>query len=409
MVADGLKGDEAIERLVLEWPLAVALEAAINLEDPEGAGPLLAGLARAVPALEPRAHAVLVWARRARDVTEAMSRLVGRSRAMDEVRTATWRAVFTDDVRKALALRAPHKMSVLITGESGTGKELIARTIAAGRPRDEKSRLAPYVALNIAGVEPSLVNSALFGHARGSFTGATEERAGVFQAASGGVLFLDEIGDASPAVQVRLLRTLQEGTVRPVGAEHELPVTVRVVAATNRDLARRSERAGRFRRDLLERLSVLRVHAPPLRERLEDVPELVRQFVGEAVDVGAWPELAEQVRERLDQQTRGYDWPGNVRELKAAVDRVVAGQPARLERDEAAATGRVGPDLVRELGVLPLREVRRRYVEAIVRRAGTKSEAARLLGVDRNTLARILAGERAQKRGSRRARGGGGE
>src|SRR5581483_5184571 len=190
------------------------------------------------------------------------------------------------------ALRSPHRLSVLITGESGTGKELIARTVAAARSRDQKGRLAPYVALNIAGVTPSLVNSALFGHVKGAFTGATEERPGVFQAADGGVLFLDEIGDASQAVQVRLLRTLQEGTVRPVGAEAESPVQVRVVAATNRDLARRTRAAGRkkgFRRDLLERLSVLRVHAPPLRERLEDIPELVRQFVAETVDVAAWP------------------------------------------------------------------------------------------------------------------------
>src|SRR5581483_2705989 len=207
----------------------------------------------------------------------------------------------------------------------------------------------------------------------------------------GGVLFLDEIGDASQAVQVRLLRTLQEGTVRPVGAEAESPVQVRVVAATNRDLARRTRAAGRkkgFRRDLLERLSVLRVHAPPLRERLEDIPELVRQFVAETVDVAAWPSLVDDVKERLDRETKGHDWPGNVRELKAAVDRVVAGQPARLERDHGPGGGDV--DLVRELGVLKLDEVRRRYVQAIVRRTGTKLEAAKLLGVDRNTLARIL-------------------
>jgi DNA-binding NtrC family response regulator len=392
VVQGGPRGDESVERLLLEWPLAIALDAAINLEDPDGVRPLLVRLARTVPHLQDRVDAIATWARRARDVTEAMGSLVGRSKAMDEVRTATWRAVFTDDVRKALALRSPHRLSVFITGESGTGKELIARTVAAGRPRDGKGHASPYIALNIAGVAPSLVNSALFGHVRGAFTGATESQKGVFQAADGGVLFLDEIGDASQAVQVRLLRTLQEGTVRPVGAETEAPVHVRVVAATNRVLARRGKKKG-FRRDLLERLSVLRVHAPPLRERLEDVPELVRQFVSETVDVSAWPSLVDDVKARLEAETKNYDWPGNVRELKAAVDRVVAGQPARLAHDEAP-TGVV--NLVRELGILKLHEVRRRYVEAIVQRAGTKSEAAKLLGVDRNTLARILKSEAGQ-------------
>src|SRR5581483_7092991 len=185
VIQGGPRGDEMVEKLLLEWPLAVALEAAINLEDPDGVRPLLARLAREVPHLAPRIDPIATWARRARDVTEAMSGLVGRSKAMDDVRTATWRAVFTDDVRKALALRSPHRLSVLITGESGTGKELIARTVAAARSRDQKGRLAPYVALNIAGVTPSLVNSALFGHVKGAFTGATEERPGVFQAADG--------------------------------------------------------------------------------------------------------------------------------------------------------------------------------------------------------------------------------
>jgi DNA-binding NtrC family response regulator len=392
VVHQGPRGDEAIERLLLEWPLAIGLDAAINLEDQDGVKPLMTKLAKAVPGLDARVAAITTWARRARDVTEAMGCLVGRSKAMDEVRTASWRAVFTDDVRKALALRSPHRLSVLVTGESGTGKELVARTVAAGRPRDEKGHPSPYIALNIAGVTASLVNSALFGHVRGAFTGATETRPGVFQAATGGVLFLDEIGDASQAVQVRLLRTLQEGMVRPVGADAEVGVQVRVVAATNRDLASKRRGRGtktpRFRRDLLERLSVLRVHTPPLRDRLDDVPELVRNFVADTVDVAAWPKLVEDVRERLDRETKGYDWPGNVRELKAAVDRVVAGQPARLDEGAGGTSGDF--DLVRELGILKLDEVRRRYVEAIVRRTGTKLEAAKLLGVDRNTLARIL-------------------
>ncbi|MBX3472242.1 MAG: sigma-54-dependent Fis family transcriptional regulator [Planctomycetes bacterium] len=387
-------GDERLGKALVEWSLALGVHAAINLEDLRATRRAIEAMTTTLPPLRARAGAVFGWARRARDVTEAMAGLVGRSRVMDEVRTQTWRAVFTDDLRKALALRAPHRLSVLITGEPGTGKEIVARTVAAGRgPLDpDGAEPGPYVAVNIASLTPSLASSALFGHVRGAFTGATRERAGLFAAASGGVLFLDEIGDASPEVQVRLLRTLQEGTVRPVGADFERHVEVRVIAATNRDLGGGEDG---FRQDLLERLSVLRVTCPPLRERAEDLPELVGHFVGQEIDLAAWPRIVEDALARLEAETRDYDWPGNVRELRAATNRVIAGQPALLPRRAAPAlpTGpaAAGDAVIAAWGLVSLEEVKRRYAEAVLRGVGgNKSEAARVLGIDRNTLARYV-------------------
>jgi DNA-binding NtrC family response regulator len=393
----GEPGEERLRKALLEWSLALGVHAAINLEDLKATRRAIEGMAQALAPLRPRAGAIFAWARRARDVTEAMAGLVGRSPVMDAMRTQTWRAVFTDDLRKALALRAPHRLSVLITGEPGTGKEIVARTIAAGRgPLDpDGAEPGPYLAVNIASLTPSLASSALFGHVRGAFTGATREHAGLFVAASGGVLFLDEIGDAPPEVQVRLLRTLQEGTVRPVGADIERNVEVRVIAATNRDLGAGD---GSFRQDLLERLSVLTVTCPPLREREEDIPELVRHFVGAEIDVSAWPTIVDDVLERLRRETKGVPWHGNVRELRAATNRVLAGQPALLPRSPAAlaalkpSTPAAAADAVMSAwGLLPLEEVKRRYAEAALRHVGgNKSEAARVLGIDRNTLARYV-------------------
>lgn len=383
--------DELIGRALLEWSLALSLHAAINLSDLKATRRAIDELAGSLPAVASRAGALFAWSRRARDVTEALAQLVGRSPLMDELRTQTWRAVFTDDVRKALALKAPHRLSVLITGEPGTGKEIVARTIAAGRASldPEGEAPGPYLAINIASLTPQLASSDLFGHVRGAFTGAASERPGLFQAAAGGVLFLDEIGDASPEVQVRLLRTLQEGAVRPVGSDRERAVEVRVLAATNRDLSR-PDASRPFRADLLERLAVLRVSCPPLRERDEDRAELVRHFVNEEIDLAAWPTLAEEVLAKLQEETHGHTWPGNVRELRAATNRVLAGQPALLP--SAARPKETSPAaLIEALGVRPLEELKHLYSAAVLEAAeGNKSEAARLLGIDRNTLARYL-------------------
>lgn len=392
----GTPGDERITKALLEWSLAIGLHAAINLSDLKATRRAIDSLVGSLPPLAARSGAIFAWSRRARDVTEAMSSLVGRTAVMDALRTQTWRAVFTDDVRKALALRAPHRLSVLITGEPGTGKEIVARTIAAGRGSldPEGAEPGPYVAINIASLTPSLASSDLFGHVRGAYTGATQERDGLFHAASGGVLFLDEIGDASPEVQVRLLRTLQEGTVRPVGGDFERKVEVRVLAATNRDLSSPGPDGAPFRQDLLERLSVLRVNCPPLREREEDLPELVRHFVAEEIDVAAWPTIVDSVLERLQRETIGYAWPGNVRELRASANRVLAGQPALLAEADAGGTSAPRPagDLfLAAWGTRPLEDVKRLYADAVLRQVGgNKSEAARILGIDRNTLSRYV-------------------
>ncbi len=385
--------DEVLGKALMEWSLAIGLHAAINLEDLKTTRRTVESLVTQLPILASRTGAIFAWSRRGRDVVVAMASLVGRSHVMDALRTQTWRAVFTDDVRKALALKAPHRLSVLITGEPGTGKEIVARTIAAGRrsldPEGEEP--GPYIALNIASLSPSLASSDLFGHVRGAYTGATRERDGLFHAASGGVLFLDEIGDAPPEVQVRLLRTLQEGTVRPVGSDQSRKVEVRVLAATNRDL---TSDDGEFRQDLLERLSVLRVACPPLREREEDIVELVRHFVAEEIDLGAWPTIVDTVQEKLLEQTRGYTWPGNVRELRACTNRVLAGQPALL--DERAASfapspRSLGDSLLSAWGTMPLERVKHHYADAVLRNVGgNKSEAARILGIDRNTLSRYV-------------------
>ncbi|MBL4845754.1 MAG: sigma-54-dependent Fis family transcriptional regulator [Planctomycetes bacterium] len=390
--------DEVLTRALLEWSLALSLHAAINLSDLKATRRAIDELAGSLPSVGARAGALFAWSRRARDVTEALAHLVGRSPLMDELRTQTWRAVFTDDVRKALALKAPHRLSVLITGEPGTGKEIVARTIAAGRASldPEGEAPGPYLAINIASLTPQLASSDLFGHVRGSFTGAATDRAGLFQTANGGVLFLDEIGDAPPEVQVRLLRTLQEGTVRPVGSDRERDVEVRVLAATNRDLAR-SDGARPFRQDLLERLSVLRVSCPPLRERREDASELVRHFVSEEIDLAAWPTLADEVLARLGQEIATHDWPGNVRALRAATNRVLAGQPALLPGGPRLPQGGA-EGLIRTIGVRPLEEVKHLYAEAVLQEAdGNKSEAARLLGIDRNTLFRYLKARQDQE------------
>ena len=386
----GEPGEEVVRKALLDWALALGLHAAINLANLKEVRRLIERLVPALPLLEGRVGAIYAWSRRGHDVAAALAGLVGRSPVMDELRTQTWRAVFTDDVRKALALRAPHRMSVLITGEPGTGKEIVAHTIAAGRSSldPDGTEPGPLVTANIAALTPNLASSDLFGHVRGAFTGSTADRSGLFAAANGGVLFLDEIGDASHDVQVRLLRTLQEGTIRPVGSDSEQRVEVRVLAATNRDLTQPREDGSVFRRDLLERLSVLRVTCPPLRERLEDLPELVRHFVAMEIDLTAWPTIAEEVLEKLQAQTEGYAWVGNVRELRAATNRVLAGQPARLP-DQGGSGG--GVDLAARWGVRPLEEIKLLYTRSVLERVGgNKSEAARILGIDRNTLARYV-------------------
>ena len=219
---------------------------------------------------------------------------------------------------------APQSSRVLITGESGTGKELVARAIHENSPRSQ----APFITVDCGAFPETLLESELFGYMKGAFTGANENRRGLFQAAHGGTLLLDEIGNMSPAMQVKLYRVLQEGKVRPLGSTEEADVDVRVIAATNRDLEK-AIAAGEFREDLFYRLSVIPIHVPPLRERREDIPLMVRAFLdrfrksmGKPVD-GVDPAAMAKLE--------SYDWPGNVRELENTMERSVALETGGLD------------------------------------------------------------------------------
>jgi two-component system nitrogen regulation response regulator NtrX len=211
---------------------------------------------------------------------------------------------------------APTPARVLITGENGTGKELVARAIHALSPR----AAAPFVEVNCAAIPSELIESELFGHMKGSFTGAFADRAGKFELADGGTLFLDEIGDMSLSAQAKVLRALQEGVISRVGSGKALPVDVRVIAATNKNLALEIEQQ-RFREDLLYRLNVVPIHVPSLRERRGDIAQLVAHFSGELTERGGLPskEFDAAAIERLT----AHDWPGNIRELKNAVERLL--------------------------------------------------------------------------------------
>ncbi len=221
-----------------------------------------------------------------------------------------------DKIRELVARVAPTNARVLITGENGSGKELVARAIHDGSQR----KRGPFVEINCAAIPSELVESELFGHVKGSFTGAVGDQAGKFEAADGGTLFLDEIGDLALAAQAKILRALQEGVVVRVGDSRTIHVDVRVIAATNQDLAGEIAE-GRFREDLYHRLNVMPVHVPPLRERLEDVPALVSHFV---VALGSGPGMTpKRFTGGALRRMQRRRWPGNVRELRNAVERLL--------------------------------------------------------------------------------------
>ncbi|WP_338870169.1 sigma-54 dependent transcriptional regulator [Myxococcus stipitatus] len=300
------------------------------------------------------------------------SALVGRSPALLEV-------------YKQVARAAASNVPVLITGETGTGKEMVARALHKRSPRTS----GPFIPVDCGAITESLMESELFGHAKGSFTGASGARRGVFEEANGGTLFLDEIGDVGMKVQSQLLRVLQEGEIRRVGESVPVKVDARVVAATNKDLKERVAE-GVFREDLLYRLDVVHLHLPPLRERREDIPALVQHFAGRHARGGVSPVVTQEAMSRLT----AYDWPGNVRQLENVVARALA----------LNVTGVLGPqDFPEPIGDAPKRltglagdmpslaELSRRYAAHVLQAVGgNKSEAARLLDVDRKTLYKLL-------------------
>ncbi|HEX7052161.1 MAG TPA: sigma-54 dependent transcriptional regulator [Longimicrobiales bacterium] len=304
-------------------------------------------------------------------------RPIGRNRAFVEV-------------LKLAELVAPADSTVLITGESGTGKEVLASYIHSLSERAD----GPFTSVNCGALPETLLESELFGHVKGSFTGALRDKEGLLVAARGGTFFLDEVGEMSPALQVKLLRALQEREVVPVGATEPVPIDVRIIAATNRDLEEEIRRGG-FRSDLYYRLNVISLHLPPLRERADDIPLLTDHFLGllaakaqSAKPLGVRPEALEALQR--------YDWPGNVRELENALERA-----AVLCKDDA-----IGLDALPDRVVRPpstplvadrppvnptLEVVERAYVLWVLQsEGGNKARAAEVLGIDPSTLYRKL-------------------
>ena len=290
------------------------------------------------------------------------------------------------DVYKQIARAADSTSPVLLVGESGTGKELVARAIHAHSKRAKD----PFVAINCGAVVETLLESELFGHVRGAFTGAVSDHPGIFVQAANGTVLLDEIGETTPAVQVRLLRVLEEGEVRPVGSSRSRPVHARVIAATNVDLER-AIADGRFRQDLYYRLGVLVISIPPLRERRADLPLLINHFLEEAcTKAGQRKTLASA---GLDALMR-YPWPGNVRELRNLMERLVMfGKGTTIDVADlpetvtgARATPQEGP-----FADLPtLDEIERRYLLHVLEAVGgNRTRAADVMGVDRRTLYRM--------------------
>ena len=287
-------------------------------------------------------------------------------------------------VYKQIAHAANATAPVLIIGESGTGKELVARAIHAHGRRASR----PFVPINCGALTESVLESELFGHTRGAFTGAIADTKGIFEQGNGGTVFLDEIGETSPALQVKLLRVLQEGEVRPVGGSRIVKVDVRVVAATNVDLER--EVAGqRFRQDLFYRLSVIVIRVPALRERREDIPLLIETFLQNACSrAGRRVELSPAAVAAL----AAYRWPGNVRELENTIERLVVLSRGSMIDAQDLPFKASGPDLHERLFAdLPsLDELERRYLVHVIEQVGgNRTRAAEVLGIDRRTLYRM--------------------
>lgn len=298
------------------------------------------------------------------------------------------------EVYKLVARVSESRSTVLLQGESGTGKELIARAIHSNGPRREK----PFIPVNCGALPDTLLESEMFGHERGAFTGAVGTKTGLFEAAHGGTLFLDEIGELGPALQVKLLRVMQDQEVRRVGGTASLKVDVRIIAATNRDLDR-IVKEGKFRDDLYYRLNVVRITLPSLVERQEDIPMLVHHFL-EKCSAGSFSRVRGLLPETLA-LLRRYRWPGNVRELENAIERAVSLSHGPLltpeDLPEAIRNSAVSEDGAKSSREHPgdevcltLDEVEKRHLVRVLKETkGNKVKAAKILGIDRRTLYRM--------------------
>ena len=390
----GMNGTELCRRLAEEFPDIPAivmtafgtLENAVEtmrvgaydfLSKPLSIDALLLAVDRAVTH-----HALRVEVKRLRAVAGESgwgATLVGSSRAMNELRELLERVAATDS-------------TVLLTGESGTGKEVVARALH----QHGRRRSGPFVALNCAAVPDGLLESELFGHAKGAYTDAKAARVGLWVQASSGTLVLDEVGDMPQGLQAKLLRALEERVVRPVGGTAEVAFDARVIAATNRDLERAIDES-RFREDLYYRLSVLTVQLPPLRARGSDILLLAQRFITQYSTQMQKPVTG--LSEPAAKKMLAYPWPGNVRELRNCIERAVAltrydqvaadDLPDKIKAYVTAHVLVAGNDLAE---LVPLEEVERRYILRVLEAAGgNKSLAAKTLGLNRKTLYRRLA------------------
>ena len=294
------------------------------------------------------------------------------------------------DVLRMISRLKNTRTPVLITGESGTGKELVARAIHF---RGSMAQ-TPFVAVDCGSLVPTLMESELFGYEKGAFTGATKSKAGLFQSANGGTIFLDEIGELPLEMQAKLLRVLQEKEVRPVGSNEKINVEVRVIAATNRDLES-SYRGGTFRKDLYFRLNVVTVHIPPLRERRSDIPMLVHHFLDRYAQGGNL-----QVTPAAMKSLLHYEWPGNVRELENCIARAVTlgdhniidvgDLPPAIRSEQTSAAAMTAPDAA-SLSTTALAEMEKMTILRVFEQAhGDKALAGKMLGISRATLYRKL-------------------
>ena len=331
---------------------------------------------------------------RAPEAPRSIASMIGQAPAMQEV-------------FRSIGRLAGSSMTVLITGESGTGKELVARALHDHSPRANKT----FVALNTSAIASELLETELFGHEKGAFTGADSRRIGRFEQADGGTLFLDEIGDMSPALQTRLLRVLAESEFYRVGGEKPIKVDVRVIAATNQDLAR-AVKESRFREDLFHRLNVIRINTPPLRHRRDDIPILLGHYLAEAADELGTP--AKVIDAEAMDTLQDFGWPGNVRQLVNATRRLTVTAPGRVitARDIPGDLGgsetprRASKEWTRMLAAWAERQIHLRkgplldqampefektLIEiAMSKTNGHRQEAAKLLGWGRNTLSRKM-------------------
>ncbi|MEO6953170.1 MAG: sigma-54 dependent transcriptional regulator [Polyangia bacterium] len=315
--------------------------------------------------------------RKAVDDRLGFRNLIGKSAVMVQL---------YDLLERVSATTAP----VLIMGESGTGKELVAQALHFGSAR----KRGPFVAINCAAITDTLLESELFGHTKGAFTGAFEARKGLFVEADGGTLFLDEMGEIPIGLQAKLLRALETSSVRPVGGGVERKVDVRIIAATNRDLARAVQEK-RFREDLYYRLHVIPIHLPPLRARRDDIPLLVDHFMARFAEQQPEVPRRELSSEALRRLVE-FPWPGNVRELKNSVERLLLlSRGKRIDvRDLAQVVPEPLPEAMAGLAseIVPLRILTRRYIEwVLVQTGGNKVRTAQLLEIDASTIYRVLA------------------